>query len=187
LLHVSRLVYVKGADISIHALATLMRDTRACDPQLVLIGAGPARSEHYLRDLGSQLGVADRLYFGGPEHSRDTLADLYKAADAVVVPSRSEPYNLVVAEAVTLRRLVLAADVGGIAEQIVHMRNGLLFRHGRDPATSGGALAQLVKWAATNPLAAARIAEFGPLHGQDTYSWPRAADEVINLYRNVSR
>ena len=186
LLHVSRLVYVKGADISLHALASLMRDTPAYDPQLVLIGAGPARHEQYLRELASQLGVADRLHFGGPEHSRDTLADLYRAADAVVVPSRSEPFNLVVAEATTLRSLVLAADVGGIAEQIVHMRNGLLFRHGHGPAASGRAVAELVKWAVTNPVAAARIAEFGPLHGESTYSWSKAANEIVTLYRDVT-
>jgi len=186
LLQVGRLVYVKAADISLHALASLVRDVPVSDPQLVLIGSGAPRSEQYVRELASQLGVADRLYFGGPEYSRDTLADLYRAADAVIVPSRSESFPLVVAEASTLRRLVIAADVGGIAEQIVHMRNGLLFRHGRDPATSGDALARLVKWAITNPVAAVRIAEFGPLNGESTYSWPRLANELLNIYHDVA-
>jgi D-inositol-3-phosphate glycosyltransferase len=186
LLQVGRLVYVKAADVSVHALAALMRDAPVCDPHLVLIGTGTPRSEYYLRDLASQLGVADRLHFGGPEHSRDTLADLYKAADVIIVPSRSESFPLVVAEATTLRRLVVAADVGGIGEQIAHMRNGLLFRHGSDPVTSGRSLAELVKWAVANPAAAARIAEFGPLHGRNTYSWLKMASKTLSIYRDVT-
>ena len=185
LLHVSRLVPVKGADISLHALASLMRDAPACDPQLVLIGAGPAPTEQYLRELSSQLGVADRLYFGGPEHSRNTLADLYRAADAVMVPSRADWFPLVVAEATTLRCLVLAADVGGIREQIVHMQNGLLFRHGQDAAMSGTALAGLVRWVMRNPAQASRIAGYGPLRGEDAYSWPRVASDIVRIYHDT--
>jgi len=186
MLHVSRLVYVKGADISIHALATLVKEAPTYDPRLVLIGAGPPPIEQHLRRLASRLGVSDRVHFGGPEHSRERLADLYRAADAVVVPSRVEPFNLVTAEAITLRRLVVAADVGGIPEHVAHMRNGLLFQHGPNPPASGSALAKLVKWAMTHPTPAMHIAQFGPLHGDDTYSWPKLAGEVMRLYRHVT-
>ena len=125
------------------------------------------------------------MHFGGPEHSRSTLADLYRAADAVVVPSRADWFPLVVAEATTLRCLVLAADVGGIREQIVHMQNGLLFRHGQDAAMSGTALAGLVRWVMRNPAQASRIAGYGPLRGEDAYSWPRVASDIVRIYHDA--
>jgi glycosyltransferase involved in cell wall biosynthesis len=103
----------------------------------------------------------------------------------VVVPSREDWFPLVVAEATTLRCLVLAADVGGIREQIVHMRNGLLFRHGQDPVMSGTALADLVRWVMRNPAQASRIAAYGPLLGGDAYSWPRVAGNIVRIYRNT--
>jgi D-inositol-3-phosphate glycosyltransferase len=186
MLQVGRLVYVKGIDVALHALAALAREAQACDPLLVLIGTGAPENEQYLRGLAAQLGVAGRLYFGGPEHSRSVLADLYRAADAVVVPSRAEWFPLVVAEATTLRRLVLAADVGGMGEQIVHMQNGLLFPHGQDPVMSGTALALLVKWVLRNPSEASRIAAYGPLRGESAYSWPRVASDVVSIYRNIT-
>jgi D-inositol-3-phosphate glycosyltransferase len=185
LLQVGRLVNVKGADISIHALATLMEQAPLSNCQLVLIGDGPAPIRQYLRGLASRVGVSNRVFFGGPEHSRDALADLYRAADAVVVPSRADSAPLVVAEAISLRSLVIAADAGGIPEQVVHMRNGLLFRHGPNPPASGRALADMVKWAVAHTTPAMHVAKFGPLHGEDTYSWPKLAGEVLRLYHRV--
>jgi len=133
--------------MSLHALATLAREASNYDPQLVLIGPCQQSNEGFLRDLALQLGVADRLHLLAPEYSRAAMADAYQAADAVVVPSRSEALGLVVSEASSLHRLVIAAEVGGISEQIAHIRNGLPFRHGRDSAGSGAALADQVEWA----------------------------------------
>jgi glycosyltransferase involved in cell wall biosynthesis len=90
-LFVGRLVYYKGAEVLIRALPDV-------DADVVLIGEGPLELE--LRELGRELGVADRLTFLAPMDDFD-LAAWYHAADVFCLPSvaRSEAFGLVQIEA----------------------------------------------------------------------------------------
>ncbi len=55
-----------------------------------------------------------------------SLSILYSASDAVVVPSMSESQSLVTLEALSCGRPVVAFNVGGIPDMVVHMVNGYL-------------------------------------------------------------
>jgi len=88
---VGRLIYYKGADVLVRAMAEV-------DADLVIIGRGPLRPE--LDALIESLGIADRVTF--VEHADDAdLAAWYHAADVFCLPSvaRSEAFGLVQLEA----------------------------------------------------------------------------------------
>jgi glycosyltransferase involved in cell wall biosynthesis len=88
-LAVGRLVYYKGFDYLIRAMA-------AVDARLVILGDGPLRGA--LEALAKQVGVAERVAFAG---SVPDAAPYYHAADVFALPAvaRSEAFGLVQLEA----------------------------------------------------------------------------------------
>jgi rhamnosyl/mannosyltransferase len=90
-LFVGRLVYYKGADVLVRAMADV-------DADLVMIGRGPLDGE--LREISVANGIADRITWLGPQDD-DELHAWYHAADVFALPSvaRSEAFGLVQIEA----------------------------------------------------------------------------------------
>ena len=90
-LFVGRLIYYKGADVLVRAMADV-------DADLVMIGRGPLRPE--LDALVESLGMGARVRFVEPV-GEDDLAAWYHAADVFCLPSvaRSEAFGLVQLEA----------------------------------------------------------------------------------------
>ena len=103
-------------------------------PLLVVLG-GPSGRTTAVRELlalASMTGVADDVIVHPPA-DRDTLARWYHAADVVAMPSRSESFGLVAAEAQASGIPVVAACVGGLRTIVDHDVSGRLVR-GHDPA-----------------------------------------------------
>jgi rhamnosyl/mannosyltransferase len=90
-LFVGRLVYYKGADVLVRAMARL-------DADAVLIGGGPLEGD--LRELAVALGAADRISFVPPVDDEELTAYL-RAADVFCLPSvaTSEAFGIVQLEA----------------------------------------------------------------------------------------
>jgi D-inositol-3-phosphate glycosyltransferase len=112
-LFVGRIQPLKGVDLAVRALAASTH-TRA---RLVVVGGpsgpdGPAEL-CALRALVTELALDERVTFVEPRPHAE-LADLYRAADVCVVPSRSESFGLVALEAAACGTPVVAADVGGL-------------------------------------------------------------------------
>ena len=85
---------------------------RAGDEDTVFIVTLPTQSSHW-RDLAaraSALGVADRLFNFGPV-PQEGCAELYRACDAVILPSQLESFSNTIAEAWTLGRPLLTSDL----------------------------------------------------------------------------
>jgi len=90
-LFVGRLVYYKGSDVLVDAMASV-------DADLIFVGTGPL--EPQLREAAGRHGIADRITFLPPQPDAE-LAALYHAADVFTLPSvaRSEAFGLVQVEA----------------------------------------------------------------------------------------
>lgn len=131
LLFVGRLQGLKGADLAIESLAA----SRHSNATLMLCG-GPSGVDGQtyvdeLHRLADHLGVSSRLRWVTPK-PHHLLSTYYRAADAVLVPSRSESFGLVALEASACGVPVIAANVGGLATIVENGRTGYLV-DGRDP------------------------------------------------------
>jgi D-inositol-3-phosphate glycosyltransferase len=85
-----------------------------------------------LHHLVSELDLVDRVQFVPPQ-PHHLLSSWYRAADVVLVPSRSESFGLVALEAAACGTPVVAAGVGGLRTLVDHGFTGFLVE-GRDPA-----------------------------------------------------
>ena len=87
------------------------------DAQLVIVGgaSGDAGGEEAgrIRALVDELDLNDRVHFVEPQ-PHHILSTYYRAADVVLVPSRSESFGLVALEAAACGIPVVASAVGGL-------------------------------------------------------------------------
>ncbi len=111
LLWVGRMVPVKGLSVLLAACQRLVR--RGIPFHLCLVGDGPLRSS--LEQTCDGTGLAEHVTFLGsvPQHD---LPDWYRAADVMVLPSRSEGIPNVLRESLACGTPFVASRVGGIPE-----------------------------------------------------------------------
>jgi len=121
ILFVGRLSVEKGVETLIHACRRLQK--KAVPFVLNIIGDGPLNNS--LRMLVGQLGLSQKVSFLGTV-PRAQLGDCYSSADVTCVPSVSEPFGLVVLEALVSECPVVATDAGGIPFMVHHEQNGLI-------------------------------------------------------------
>jgi glycosyltransferase involved in cell wall biosynthesis len=111
ILCVCRQVEKKGVDTLLRAFARLQPEFPAVT--LVVVGGGPLLEKH--RALARGLAIGERVVFTGNKPHAEVLP--YVAACSVfVVPSRAEPFGLVVLEAAYYRKGMVCTRVGGIPE-----------------------------------------------------------------------
>ena len=131
LLFVGRIQPLKGVDVAVRALAELDRP----DAVLVIVGgaSGVAGAEEVEKvgALVDELGLGERERFDPPQ-PHHLLSSYYRAADVVLVPSRSESFGLVALEAAACGTPVVASAVGGLLTLVDHGHTGFLVP-GRDP------------------------------------------------------
>jgi glycosyltransferase involved in cell wall biosynthesis len=121
ILCVSRHVRKKGIDTLLAAFAQISSDAR--DLSLVLVGSGPLLGEH--KALARRLMIDDRVAFMG-ELPHTEVAAFFAACALVVLPSRAEPFGIVLLEAAYYGKPIVATAVGGIPEIIANGTNGVL-------------------------------------------------------------
>jgi colanic acid/amylovoran biosynthesis glycosyltransferase len=125
LLAVGRLHAVKDHAFLIRACARL-RDC-GVDFECLIAGEGPER--HRLEFLIRKTGLQDQITLLG-HVARPQMDVLYGRADVVTLTSRSEGIPLVLMEAMTLGKIVLAPAITGIPEIVIPGKTGFLYAPG---------------------------------------------------------
>jgi glycosyltransferase involved in cell wall biosynthesis len=133
LVSVGHLVPRKGHDIAVRALFALP------DVDLFIAGNGPERAR--LERLAIEVGVADRVRFLG-EVTQQELAEIYTAADAMVLASSREGWANVLLEAMACGTPVIASNVWGTPEVVDAPETGVLMNE-RTPEGLVGAYHRL--------------------------------------------
>lgn len=170
--YVGRLDKEKGVDCLIQALAS----ARTKLPRFRLAIAGKGGEEDNLKRLAGSLDLANQTEFLGYV-TGGALEALYKVADLLVCPSTYEPFGIVPLEGMINGVPVMAADVGGMSDIIVHGRSGLKFAPGNIEALSAAIQSLL-----SDPGAARRLAEGGRKRAMEVFNWDRVASLVAPIY-----
>jgi D-inositol-3-phosphate glycosyltransferase len=180
-LFVGRLQPLKGPDVALAAFARLASSWPAA--RLLMVGgpSGPQGEAEAagLRRGAATAGLTERVLFHPPVlHA--ALAGYYRAADVLVVPSRSESFGLVAAEAQACGLPVVAAAVGGLSHVVADGESGILVS-GWDPEDYAAALRRIVG----DPALAARLSA-GAVAQAEQFSWPATADRLLELYSGIA-
>jgi D-inositol-3-phosphate glycosyltransferase len=183
LLFVGRIQPLKAPDMLLRVAAELLqRDPSRRDHLTVAVVGGPSGSgltrPHELEELAASLGLSDVVRFVPPVE-RAVLAQWYRAADVVLVPSYSESFGLVAIEAQACGTPVVAADVGGLPTAVGDA-GVLVDGHRVGPWTD--AVEALLRDRPARLELGRRAVEHA-----SRYGWAATTDRLVEVYRQAIR
>ncbi|MGW1026142.1 D-inositol-3-phosphate glycosyltransferase [Streptomyces sp. NPDC002577] len=179
-LFAGRIQPLKAPDVLLRAVAVLLDERPELRSRIVVpvvggpSGTGLAKPER-LQKLAARLGIADVVRFRPPV-VQDQLADWFRAASLLVMPSHSESFGLVAIEAEATGTPVLAAAVGGLPVAVRDGVTGYLV-DGHEPA----AYARVLRDFADEPGLSARMGAAAARHAE-SFGWDVAASATADVY-----
>jgi D-inositol-3-phosphate glycosyltransferase len=180
-LFVGRIQPLKAPDVLVAAASELLTHHPELRPRLKVVingglsGSGIERAGDLPR-LIDELDLRDVVLLMAPV-DRGDLADLYRAADVVVVPSYSESFGLVAVEAQACGIPVVASRVGGLTTAV---GDGGVLVAGHDPRDFAVALERIVLDAGNRE----RMSHAARLHAEK-FSWGATADATQLAYQRA--
>lgn len=178
IISVARLFPSKGNGELVQAFARVHRELG--DARLAIIGMDyPEGSGETLRlkAIAQELGVESSVIFPG---QRSDIANLLAACDVFALPSFGEPFGLVYAEAMAMKRPVLALTYGGAPEVVAHEECGLL-----SPPDDIEALSRNLLRLLRDPALRQRFGENGRARVATQFSPARMAADVADVYARL--
>lgn len=174
-LFVGRMVVQKGPDILVRTMPSVLRYYP--NAKFVFVGDGHMKSD--VCAIANQLGVGHALRMLGDKRGQE-LINLFKACDIVAVPSRNEPFGIVILEGWSAHKPVVSTKRGGPAEFVWHGVNGLQVDD--TPESVAWGLGTLLadhnrcRWMGRNGRAAVDAA----------FSWDNIAEQAEEVYCSVA-
>ncbi len=170
-LFTGRMVYQKGPDLLLEAVPKVVNSY--ANAKFVFVGDGDMRQ--YLEETARNNGCDGACRFLGriPE---DDVIDLYNACDVVCVPSRNEPFGIVVLEAWAAGKPVVVTHSGGPGEYVWHDVNGLMVYQ----------VAESIAWGLGTVMHnwdhARWMGHNGRIAVETAFNWDAIADRVMWAY-----
>jgi D-inositol-3-phosphate glycosyltransferase len=183
LVFAGRVQPLKAPDIVLRAAAQMIRDDPTLAGRLTLAfvggpsGTGRADPDR-LTGLAATLGIGGTVRLE-PPCPQPELADWYRAASVVMVPSYSESFGLVAVEAQACGTPVVAASVGGLRTAVRDGFSGVLV-DSHDPARYARAVRDLI----AEPAALARLSRGARQHAS-RFGWSETVDGLLHMYGAV--
>ncbi|MEI6673605.1 MAG: glycosyltransferase family 4 protein [Verrucomicrobiota bacterium] len=147
-----------------------------------LLLGGPVTAPGYLEDIRECIGRhrLEALVTLHPAVVAESSLhrDLLAALDAFVLPSRHEPFGIVILEAWAAGLPVIASNIGGLSQLVSHERDGLHFPAG-DAAALSAALARLAGDAGQRRALA--VAGQAKISGH--YTWAAVNAQLEQIYQ----
>jgi len=172
-LFVGRMTYQKAPDLLVEAIPYVLRYYPAA--KFLFVGDGDMKM--HLERRAHQIGVAHAARFMGYRCGTE-LCNLYKACDCVCIPSRNEPFGIVILEAWGAGKPVITTINGGPSEFIWHDVTGLKIYDNPDSIAWGiGTLFgdfEHARWMGNN----------GRIAAEKGFSWDSIADKVVDVYNS---
>ena len=175
LVYFGRLEFEKG----VQDLVAAMPRIRRRHPGTRLLLAGTGTQLEFLAERVAAHRVRRSVDFLG--HLPDArLAALLRTADAVVLPSRYEPFGIVALEAAAVGATLVASDAGGLGEVVLDGVTGVSFAAGDVPG-----IADAVSRALSDPAAARRRSRAAKARLRDDFDWTRIAASTAEVYASA--
>jgi glycosyltransferase involved in cell wall biosynthesis len=175
ILFVGRMVVQKGPDILMRAIPSILRHYG--NAKFVFVGDGHMKNE--VITIAHQLKVAHAIRMLGAKSGLEVI-NLFQACDVLCVPSRNEPFGIVILEGWSASKPVVSTKRGGPAEFVWHGVTGLHVDDTPDSVAWGlGTLLsdfQHCEWMGRNGRAAVDAA----------FSWDRIAEQTEEVYSELS-
>ena len=177
---VGRIQPHKGPEVLIRATSEMIKHSPMLRHKLVVNvigGASGANTEEVdrLKELSSWLGIDDVVRFEPPVARKD-LAQWYRAADLVVVPSYSESFGLVALEAQACGTPVVATAVGGLRTAVADGISGVLV-DGHDPKAWSSIILRLLQEPQRRVLLS-----MGAIEHASHFGWDATARGTLDIY-----
>jgi len=180
---VGRIQPHKGPEVLSRSVAEMLTHSPHLRSKLIVLimggasGAGTGEVER-LKDLTSWLGISDVVRFLHPV-PRAELADWYRAADLVCVPSYSESFGLVALEAQACGTPVVATAVGGLRTAVADGISGVLV-DGHNPKAWSSVIARLL-----NEPQRRVLLSMGAIEHASHFGWDATARGTLDIYDRV--
>jgi len=180
-----RIQPLKAPDVLLHAAARLLERRPELRAKLVVLvvggpsGTGLEQGPGMLRELAVSLGIEEQTRFLPPQPG-EVLAEVFRAADVVAVPSYNESFGLVALEAQACGTPVVAAEVGGLPVAVAHDVSGVLV-----PSHSAEDWATALAAVALRPARRAELAANAVRHARQ-FSWSRTTEALLAAYAAAS-
>ena len=180
---VGRIQPHKGPEVLIRATSELVKHSPLLRNKLivnVIGGASGANTEEVdrLKELATWLAIDDVVRFAPPV-ARGDLAQWYRAADLVVVPSYSESFGLVALEAQACGTPVVATAVGGLRTAVADGISGVLV-DGHDPKAWSSVITRLLQEPQRRVLLS-----MGAIEHASHFGWDATARGTLDIYDQV--
>lgn len=172
-LFIGRMAVQKGPDLFLNALPQVK--DRFWGVQAIMAGDGGMRS--WLQERSAAMGLPVRF----PGFITDTqYVRLLAAADLVVIPSRNEPFGIVLPEAWSAGKPVVACDVGGLHENIEQYHDGI--RTSVSPESIASGICQ----ALDNMEQSRRWGRSGRAKVYRDFQWNGIANRLDSMYAGIN-
>ena len=177
---IGQIVPRKGIDVLLEAAVRLL----PTHPRLHFLVVGPEKVLHpdypaELRARAEAPELGGRFRFLGP---RADVPDLLASADIFALPTRDEPFGLVVAEAMAASLPVVTTNIGGIPEVIGSSDAGILL----DPDDVAG-FAEAIGRLAESPEERARRGAHGKRRVEREFSFAVFREQLAQVYAEAVR
>ena len=174
ILYVGRMTYQKGPDLLLEAIPDVLRDYP--NAKFVFVGDGYMKPQ--LERRAKELNIIHAVRFTGYISDWDKT-NLMKASECLVVPSRNEPFGIVVLEAWACGKPVIATHGTGAGEIVWHDVTGL--RVYKAPNSIAWGIKEILR----NPEHAKWMGKNGRNAAEKTFTWDNVAKETFKVYKEL--
>ncbi len=134
----------------------------------------------FLRSASGKQQVATAAKVRLRKCPQEDVHTLHAVCTAVILPSRWETFGIAAAEGLACGKAVVASDIPGPRDFIVHRKSGLLF-----PAGNSSALARLLREVIEDPRLCHRLGLEARRQAERLFDFQNIASEHERLYQGI--
>mmetsp|Transcript_26299 Transcript_26299/g.43069 ORF Transcript_26299/g.43069 Transcript_26299/m.43069 type:complete len:545 (-) Transcript_26299:476-2110(-) len=177
-LYVGRVTSQKGTDLLIEAIPWILK--ARSDAKFFVVGDGDMRQA--LERRCHEMGVASSVRWLGARSSNDPeIIRLFRSVDCVCMPSRNEPFGIVMLECWAARKPLVATRQGGPGELVWHDHDGYLVDI--NPSGISWGVCEVFK----NFEHARWMGEQGRVKAAFNFNWDRIAEQTEGVYYEIAQ